>query len=136
MSERGFAILGLGYVGLPVALAFARHFSPVIGFDVSKERVSELKSGEDRSGEVAADALRQSTLRLTDDPEDLAEASFFIVAVPTPIDGQRRPDLRALESACKVIGPRLKPGRLFHPPSRRNRHRQSPLQLHTGRSGT
>ena len=110
MSERGFAVLGLGYVGLPVALAFARHFSPVIGFDVSKERIAELKSGVDRTGEVAADALRQSALRLTDDPADLAEASFFIVAVPTPIDEQRRPDIRALEGACRVIGPRLKPG--------------------------
>jgi len=110
VSERGFAVLGLGYVGLPVALAFARHFSPVIGFDVSKERVAELKSGLDRTGEVAADALGQSALRLTDDPADLADASFFIVAVPTPIDEQRRPDLRALESACRIIGPALKPG--------------------------
>jgi len=110
VSERGFAVLGLGYVGLPVALAFARHFSPVIGFDVSKERVAELKSGLDRTGEVAADALGQSALRLTDDPADLADASFFIVAVPTPIDEQRRPDLRALQSACHLIGPALKPG--------------------------
>ncbi|HLJ22391.1 MAG TPA: nucleotide sugar dehydrogenase, partial [Stellaceae bacterium] len=110
MSERGYAVLGLGYVGLPVALAFARHFSPVIGFDVSKERIAELKGGVDRTGEVAADALRQSALRLSDDPADLAEASFFIVAVPTPIDEQRRPDIRALEGACRVIGPVLKPG--------------------------
>ena len=110
MSERGFAILGLGYVGLPVALAFARHFAPVIGFDVSKERIAELKSGVDRTGEVATDVLAQSGLRLTDDPADLTQASFFIVAVPTPIDEQRRPDLRALESACRVIGPALKPG--------------------------
>jgi len=110
VSERGFAILGLGYVGLPVALAFARHFSPAIGFDVSRERIAELRGGVDRTGEVAPDALAQSTLRLTDDPADLAQASFFIVAVPTPIDERRRPDLRALESACRVIGPVLKPG--------------------------
>jgi UDP-N-acetyl-D-glucosamine/UDP-N-acetyl-D-galactosamine dehydrogenase len=110
VSERGFAVVGLGYVGLPVALAFARHFSPVIGFDVSKERIAELKAGIDRTGEVAADALAQSTLRLTDDPAALADASFFIVAVPTPIDEQRRPDLRALEGACRLIGPALKPG--------------------------
>jgi len=110
VSERGFAVLGLGYVGLPVALAFVRHFSPVIGFDISKERIAELKSGVDRTGEVAADALRQSALHLTSDSADLAEASFFIVAVPTPIDGQRRPDLRAIESACRLIGPALKPG--------------------------
>jgi len=103
-------VLGLGYVGLPVALAFARHFSPVIGFDVSKERVAELKGGIDRTGEVTADALRQSALRVTDDSADLGAASFFIVAVPTPIDRQRRPDLRSLETACRLIGPALKPG--------------------------
>jgi len=110
VSERGYAVVGLGYVGLPVALAFARHFAPVVGFDISSERIAELKRGADRTGEVAADALAASSLRLTDDPAALGEASFFIVAVPTPIDAQRRPDLRALESACGVIGPALRPG--------------------------
>jgi UDP-N-acetyl-D-galactosamine dehydrogenase len=110
VTERGFAVVGLGYVGLPVALAFARHFSPVVGFDISRSRIAELKDGIDRTGEVAADALAQSTLRLSDDPADLAEASFFIVAVPTPIDEQRRPDLRALTEACRLIGPALRPG--------------------------
>jgi UDP-N-acetyl-D-galactosamine dehydrogenase len=110
VSERGFAIVGLGYVGLPVALAFARVFAPVLGFDASAERIAELRRGEDRTREVTADALRSTSLRLTDDPADLADASFFVVAVPTPIDDQRRPDLRALLAACNFIGPALRPG--------------------------
>lgn len=110
MSERGFAIVGLGYVGLPVALGFARHYRPVIGFDIAAERVAELSKGEDRTGEVPSQELKESSLVLTNDKAALAEASFFIVAVPTPIDSQRRPDLRALLGACEVIGPHLKRG--------------------------
>ncbi len=110
MSERGFAVVGLGYVGLPVALAFARAFRPVIGFDISSERVATLCRGEDRTGEVSPAELRVSSLVLTHDAAALSEASFIIVAVPTPIDSQRRPDLTALLGACTNIGPYLKPG--------------------------
>ena len=110
MSERGYAIVGLGYVGLPVALAFARHFKPVVGFDISKSRIAELQRGEDRTEETASAELTASSLVFTDDPKRLAEASFFIVAVPTPIDTQRRPDLTAVLGACRAIGPALKPG--------------------------
>src|SRR5487761_979955 len=108
--ERGFAVIGLGYVGLPVALALARKFEPVIGFDISQRRIAALRQGHDATGEVPAAALAATRLRLTDDPEALAEASFHIVTVPTPIDGERRPDLRPLAEACALIGPRLKPG--------------------------
>jgi UDP-N-acetyl-D-galactosamine dehydrogenase len=108
--ERGFAVIGLGYVGLPVALALAKKFDPVTGFDISKERVAALRDASDRTGEVGGTALRETTLRLTDDANALNEASFFIVTVPTPIDAERRPDLAPLESACALIGPRLKPG--------------------------
>jgi UDP-N-acetyl-D-galactosamine dehydrogenase len=108
--ERGFAVVGLGYVGLPVALALANHFSPVIGFDISTRRIAEMRDGKDATGEVAEAELRRSNLHLTDDPDALAEASFFIVTVPTPIDAARRPDLSPLESACALIGPRLKTG--------------------------
>jgi len=110
VRERGFAIVGLGYVGLPVALAFARSFRPVIGFDISADRVAELSRGEDRTGEVTSAELRESSLVLTSDASALAEVSFFIVAVPTPIDSQRRPDLTALLGACAIIGPHLKVG--------------------------
>ena len=110
MTERGYAVVGLGYVGLPVALAFARRFSPVLGFDISAERLRELSSGHDRTGEVTRDALAASTLRFTGDPADLAQASFFVVTVPTPIDVDRRPDLGPLVSACRLIGPALREG--------------------------
>jgi UDP-N-acetyl-D-glucosamine/UDP-N-acetyl-D-galactosamine dehydrogenase len=108
--ERGFAVIGLGYVGLPVALALARKFDPVIGFDISAHRVASLQEARDTTGEVTEAALRETALRLTNDPDALSGASFFVVTVPTPIDGDRRPDLAPLESACALIGPRLQPG--------------------------
>jgi UDP-N-acetyl-D-galactosamine dehydrogenase len=108
--ERGFAVVGLGYVGLPVALALAQHFGTVVGFDISERRVKALRGGEDWTGEVDSGDLKRSTLKITADPADLQQASFFIVTVPTPIDKDRRPDLSPLEGACKLIGPALRPG--------------------------
>jgi UDP-N-acetyl-D-glucosamine/UDP-N-acetyl-D-galactosamine dehydrogenase len=108
--ERGFAVIGLGYVGLPVALALAKKFEPVIGFDISQLRIAALEDAKDVTGEVSAATLRETRLRLTADAEALNEASFFVVTVPTPIDSERRPDLAPLERACALIGPRLKPG--------------------------
>jgi UDP-N-acetyl-D-galactosamine dehydrogenase len=108
--ERGFAVIGLGYVGLPVALALAKKFDPVVGFDISQRRIAALRNAEDTTGEVTKAVLRETRLRFTDDPEALSEASFFIVTVPTPIDAERRPDLAPLEAACALIGPRLKAG--------------------------
>jgi len=108
--ERGFAIIGLGYVGLPVALALARKFEPVVGFDISKRRIAALRNAEYTTGEVTAAALRETRLRFSDDADALNQASFFIVTVPTPIDAERRPDLAPLEAACALIGPRLRTG--------------------------
>jgi UDP-N-acetyl-D-galactosamine dehydrogenase len=108
--ERGFAVIGLGYVGLPVALALAKKFERVIGFDISQHRICALRNGKDTTGEVTEAALRETRLRLTDDPDTLNEASFFIVTVPTPIDAERRPDLSPLEAACALIGPHLRAG--------------------------
>jgi UDP-N-acetyl-D-galactosamine dehydrogenase len=108
--ERGFAVIGLGYVGLPVALALAKKFEPVIGFDISERRIAALRDAKDTTGELTEAALRETTLRLTDDADALNEASFFIVTVPTPIDCERRPDLSPLKDACALIGPRLQPG--------------------------
>ncbi|HVA11650.1 MAG TPA: nucleotide sugar dehydrogenase [Stellaceae bacterium] len=110
MSERGFAVIGLGYVGLPVALSLAKRFAPVWGFDISELRIAELRAGHDRTREVSAEELKQSKLRLTSWADDLAEASFFIVTVPTPIDAERRPDLKPVVSACEIIGRALRPG--------------------------
>lgn len=108
-SER-IAVIGLGYVGLPVALAFARKFEDTVGFDISESRVSTLKAGCDWTGEVSESELRQSRLKLTDDPADLRGCTFFIVAVPTPIDCDRRPDLGPLLSATRTVGSALAPG--------------------------
>jgi UDP-N-acetyl-D-glucosamine/UDP-N-acetyl-D-galactosamine dehydrogenase len=110
VSERGYAIVGLGYVGLPVAIALAKRFDPVWGFDISGRRIGELRAGHDRTHEVASQELQASKLRLTDRADDLAGASFIIVTVPTPIDEQRRPDLAPLVGACEVIGPNLRKG--------------------------
>ncbi|MEM9533729.1 MAG: nucleotide sugar dehydrogenase, partial [Pseudomonadota bacterium] len=109
MTER-IAIVGLGYVGLPVAVAVARAFAGTTGFDISARRIAELRAGVDRTGEIAAVDLRDCALTLTTDPADLAGAGFFIVTVPTPIDAQRRPDLEPLRAACRTIGPHLRPG--------------------------
>ncbi len=103
MSER-IAVIGLGYVGLPVALAFAKAFPATIGFDIDPRRVAALAQGEDWTGECEPAALRASPLRFTAAADDLCDATFYVVAVPTPIDANKRPDLRAIESACRTVG--------------------------------
>jgi UDP-N-acetyl-D-galactosamine dehydrogenase len=107
---RKIAVIGLGYVGLPVAVAFARSEAPVIGFDISAERIAELHAGQDRTREVEPGDLKLPQLRLTSDARDLSEADFFIVAVPTPIDDARRPNLNALRAASDTVGRALRPG--------------------------
>jgi UDP-N-acetyl-D-glucosamine/UDP-N-acetyl-D-galactosamine dehydrogenase len=104
------AVIGLGYVGLPVAVALARAFPGTTGFDISKRRVETLQHGNDWTGEIDADTLRSCGLAITDNAADLAGSNFFIVTVPTPIDADRRPDLSPLESACSIIGPLLTKG--------------------------
>jgi len=106
------AVIGLGYVGLPMAVAFAARF-PVIAYDVKRARIAALKQGRDDTREVAAEDLAGAVqLRLTDREQDLCGADIFIVTVPTPIDEERRPDLRALESASAAVGRSLKKGAL------------------------
>jgi len=103
------AVIGLGYVGLPVAVAFGRH-RRVIGFDVNVTRIAELKTGRDSTLEVEAEELAQALgLEFTTDVERLREATVYIVTVPTPIDGARRPDLTPLLRASETIGAVLKP---------------------------
>ncbi|WP_226584061.1 nucleotide sugar dehydrogenase [Acuticoccus sediminis] len=98
------AVIGLGYVGLPLAVAFGRT-RPVIGFDVSAARVAALAAGEDATQEVsAADLAAAAHLTVTSDPADLAAARVFIVAVPTPVDAAKRPDLSLLEAASATVG--------------------------------
>jgi UDP-N-acetyl-D-galactosamine dehydrogenase len=108
--DRKIAVIGLGYVGLPVAVAFARSGAPVVGFDIAPERVAQLKAGIDRTREIAPADLKNSGLRLTSDPSDLSAVDFFIVTVPTPIDATRRPDLGAILAASQIVGRALRPG--------------------------
>ncbi|HUG45798.1 MAG TPA: nucleotide sugar dehydrogenase [Sphingomicrobium sp.] len=96
------SVFGLGYVGLPLAIALARKFD-VIGFDIDSERIGELKAGYDRTREVAQDALVGSSITLTSDPETCRRVDVYIVAVPTPVDRQKRPDLNALIGATRMV---------------------------------
>ncbi len=108
--NRRLAVIGLGYVGLPVAVAFARSGTPVVAFDVDETRVRELGQGIDRTNEVDGEELRSVGLRYTTDPGDLGAADFHIVAVPTPITDANRPDLGPLLSATRTVGRHLKRG--------------------------
>jgi UDP-N-acetyl-D-glucosamine/UDP-N-acetyl-D-galactosamine dehydrogenase len=107
---RKIAVIGLGYVGLPVAVSFARSGASVIGFDIDDTRLKELRAGVDRTREVEPAELTLPTLTYTSDPTALAVADFFIVTVPTPIDATRQPDLRAMLDASNTVGHVLKPG--------------------------
>ena len=110
LADFQIAIVGLGYVGLPLAMAFSEK-SQVIGFDVDQVRVNRLLDGIDDTNEVAsAKLLAASNLVLTSDPNQLADCNCYIVTVPTPVDRWKRPDLKALTTACKMIGGFLKAG--------------------------
>ena len=98
------AVIGLGYVGLPVAVAFARVVPDVVGFDINPRRVAALRAGHDATREVDDAALAASTLRVTDDPAAIRGASFVVVAVPTPVDEHHRPDLTPVIRASETVG--------------------------------
>ncbi|GAA5185173.1 Vi polysaccharide biosynthesis UDP-N-acetylglucosamine C-6 dehydrogenase TviB [Acinetobacter kookii] len=110
LSELKIAIIGLGYVGLPLAVEFGKQVS-VVGFDIHQKRIDELKSGQDHTLEVSPEELKQSThLTYTANLEDLNDCNFFIVTVPTPIDEYKQPDLTPLVKASQSIGKVLKKG--------------------------
>lgn len=109
MQDRKISIIGLGYVGLPVAVAFGKSHK-VIGFDINKNRIQELRSNHDRTLEVESAELEGADILYTSNIEDLKQADFHIVAVPTPIDDSKKPDLSPLLSASKTVGEALKPG--------------------------
>ena len=104
------AVIGLGYVGLPLAVEFGKA-RPVIGFDINASRIDALRVGHDATLEVSKDELATADqLTFTSDPADLAAASIYIVTVPTPIDAHKRPDLTPLLKASEMIGGVLKRG--------------------------
>lgn len=108
--DRRIAVIGLGYVGLPVAVSMGRVFKGTIGFDISQRRIAELKQGRDGTLEVTAEELASTEIEFTHDTGDLKKADFFIVAVPTPIDHHKRPDLTLVEGASRTVGKALKKG--------------------------
>jgi UDP-N-acetyl-D-galactosamine dehydrogenase len=108
--SRAIAVIGLGYVGLPIAVAFARAGMKVTGFDIDSDRIAELQKGCDRTGELDPQELKSHPLTLTADPAALAECDFFVVTVPTPIDEARRPDLSLVLAAARTVGHVLKRG--------------------------
>lgn len=107
--ERKVAVVGLGYVGLPVAVAFGKK-QDVIGFDINKERVGLLQEGIDLTNEVEKKDLQESSIKFTSDPTDLRQTNFIIVAVPTPINENKQPDLTPLLKASETIGKNLSKG--------------------------
>lgn len=106
-GKEKLALVGLGYVGMPIAVEFAKHIN-VIGFDINKKRIQEYQNGIDATNEVGS-AIKDTTVEFTADPKRLQEASFIIVAVPTPVNPDTSPDLGPVEGASKLVGQNLKP---------------------------
>ena len=108
-SEKKLAVIGLGYVGLPIALAFAKKIK-VIGFDINEKRVQMMRENIDPSQELESSAFDGCDIEFTSDLEKLKEASFYIVAVPTPVNEQNLPDLVPVQKASETIGKVIKKG--------------------------
>ena len=110
IADSQIAIIGLGYVGLPLAVEFGKHYA-TLGFDINKARIAELNMGEDHTLEVSSEELKQAAkLRYSCDLDDLRSANVFIVTVPTPIDEHRQPDLTPLIKASETLGKVIKKG--------------------------
>lgn len=108
-KETKIGVIGLGYVGLPIALEFARNMS-VVGFDINQQRVEMMRNNEDPSEELPSSAFEGCDIHFTSDPKDMEDVTFFVVAVPTPIDNHNLPDLTPLIGASKTVGGVLKKG--------------------------
>lgn len=107
-GKEKLALVGLGYVGMPIAVEFAKHIN-VIGFDINKKRIDEYRNGIDSTNEVG-EAIKNTTVDFTADPTRLKEAKFIIVAVPTPVNDDTTPDLRPVEGASRTVGQNITPG--------------------------
>lgn len=108
-GDAKLSLVGLGYVGMPIAVEFAKHV-PVIGFDINEAKVEQYKQGHDATNEVGDEALAHTTVDFTADPTRLEEARFHIVAVPTPVNQDKTPDLTPVIGASETLGKHLKPG--------------------------
>src|SRR3989338_9629399 len=108
-KQEKICLVGLGYVGLPLAVLLAKHFS-IIGFDVNAKRVAALKEAKDETREVSEDVLRGASIAYTTDPAEIKNAKFIIVAVPTPIDEYKQPDLFLVRKATETVGQHLEKG--------------------------
>ena len=107
-GKEKLALVGLGYVGMPIAVEFAKHVK-VIGFDINEKRVNEYKNGIDATNEVG-EAIKHTKVDFTADPKRLSEARFIVVAVPTPVNDDTTPDLRPIEGASRLVGQNIRPG--------------------------
>ena len=108
-GKERIGVVGLGYVGLPLAVLLAKKFS-VVGFDISEKRIEELKEGFDRTGEVERKELLKTAAQFTTDERELHRCRLIIVTVPTPIDEHKIPDLRPLKAATRTVGRNLSEG--------------------------
>lgn len=108
-KEEKLCVIGMGYVGAPIAVGFSKHLD-VIGFDINKEKIERLKKGQDVTGEVQDEVLKHCSVDFTSDENKLSDASFFIVAVPTPVNKNNTPDLKPLKSASTLLGKHIKKG--------------------------
>lgn len=108
-GNKTLALIGLGYVGMPLAVAFSKKV-PTIGYDLNPAKIKQYKEGIDPTGEVGNDGIASSAVCFTSDENDLDKASFFIVAVPTPVNLDHSPDLQPIESASRIVGRHLTPG--------------------------
>lgn len=108
-GEEKIALVGLGYVGMPIAVAFAKKV-PVIGFDLNAAKIEQYKNGKDPTNEVGDEAIRATTVEFTSDEKDLQKAKFFIVAVPTPVNQDKTPNLAPVEGASEIVGRNLTKG--------------------------
>lgn len=110
LGKENLSLIGLGYVGMPIAVAFAKKGVNVIGFDVNKEKIELYKSGIDPTKEVGDEAIKESTVQFTSDEADLRKAKFHIIAVPTPVNTDHTPDLSPVIGASEIVGRNLVPG--------------------------
>lgn len=112
MKDKTICVVGLGYVGLPLAVSFAKKFN-VIGFDINKSKIEKYLEGIDITNEVGNEKLKESTMKFTTNEEDIKKGDFVIIAVPTPIDSHKNPDLNPVTSSSEIVGANLKKGAII-----------------------